>query len=303
MSTERVDKAWQSKGLQGYSTEAIVGTLGHYGVPAAEGDFKQLAESSWPTDIGLQWSQKWKGTGPFKPFPFAAADELWRRWLPERVSPRALSDALAELLKSLASLLDGKKDAPVDAAFEGMRAVRQKVPTDEKGLPQLAFIERALGVFNEKVAEMFDSMAETLAKSGHVGHAEAFADLEEFLLPDRRGIATAIVRASKGERDPAIADLEKVTTDSARGPLSRLLAVDGLIHLGAFPQATTQARAMMMQAEKDKDIHLAIDLTARLEHVYKATGDRGSLQALAQDAARLNAMHDEMHPGHRHRHK
>jgi hypothetical protein len=303
VSTERVDKAWQSKGLKEYSTEAIVGTLGHYGIPAAEGDFRKLAESSWPPDIGLQWSQKWKGTGPFKPFPFAAADELWRRWLPDRVAPRALSDALAELLRSLALLLDGKKDAPVDAAFESMKAVRQKVPVDDKGLPQLAFVERALGVFNQKVAEVFDSMAEGLAKAGHVGHAEAFADMEEFLLPDRRGIATAIVRASKGERDPAIADLEKVTTDTARGPLSRLLAVDGLIHLGAFPQATTQARALMLQAEKDKDIHLAIDLAARLEHVYKATGDHASLQALAQDAARLNAMHDEMHPGHRHRHK
>jgi hypothetical protein len=174
---------------------------------------------------------------------------------------------------------------------------------DDKGQPQVAFIERGLGVFNEKIAEMFDSMAEALAKAGHVGHAEAFADLEEFLLPDRRGIATAVVRASKGEREPAIADLEKVTTDTARGALSRLLAVDGLIHLGAFPQATAHARTQMMQAEKDKDIHLAIDLAARLEHIYKTTGDRGSLQALAQDAARLNAMHDEMHPGHRHRHK
>ena len=303
MSTERVDKAWQSKGLQGYSTEAIVGTLGHYGVAVAEGDFRKLAEGAWPTDIGLQWGQKWKGTGPFKPFPFAAADELWRRWMPDRVAPRDLSESLSELLKALAGLLDGKKDAPVDAAFERMKAVRQKVPVDDKGQPQLAFIERALGVFNEKVAELFDSMAETLAKAGHVGHAEAFAEFEEFLLPDRRGIATAIVRASKGERDPAVADLEKVITDSARGPLSRLLAVDGLIHLGAFPQAAAQARALMMQAEKDKDIHLAIDLAARLEHVFKATGDRASLQALTQEAARLNAMHDEMHPGHRHRHK
>jgi hypothetical protein len=302
VSTERVDKAWQSKGLQGYSTEAIVGTLGHYGVPMAEGDFRKLAESIWPQDIAVQWSQKWKGTGPFKPFPFAAAEELWRRWTPDRVAPRDLSEGLAQLLAALTTLLAGNKDAPVDAAFERIKTVRQKVPVDDKGLPQLAFIERALGVFNEKVAELFDSMAESLAKAGHTAHAESFANLEEFLLPDRRGIATAIVRASKGERDPAIADLEKVTTDSSRGPLSRLLAVDGLIHLGAWPQATTQARALMMQAEKDQDIHLAIDLAARLEHVYKSTGDRAALQELSRDAARLNAMHDEMHPGHKHRH-
>jgi hypothetical protein len=145
-------------------------------------------------------------------------------------------------------------------------------------------------------------MAESLAKAGHIGHAESFAETEEFLLPDRRGIATAIVRASKGEREPALADLEKVTTDSARSPLSRLLAVDGLIHLGAWPQAIAQGRAMMMQAETDKDIHLAIDLAGRLEHVYKSTGDRAALQELARDMARLNAMHDQMHPGHKHRH-
>ncbi len=302
MSTERVDKAWQNKGLEGYSTEAILGTLGHYGVPVAEADFKKLAESSWPQDIGLEWGKKWKGTGPFKPFPWAAAEELWRRWVPERLAPHEFSEALAQLMSSLTSLLQGRQDAPVSAAFERMNAIRQRTPKDDKGQPLMAFIERALSGFDEKVAEMFDSLAEALAKAGHMQHAEAFAEFEEFLLPDRRGIATAIVRASKGERDAAVADLEAVTAETARTPLSRLLAVDGLIHLGAWPQATARARPMMMQAEKDGDIHLAIDLCARLEHIFKATGDRAGLEALAPDAARLSEMHDRMHPGHRHRH-
>ncbi|MFL5343682.1 MAG: hypothetical protein ACJ8AT_02765 [Hyalangium sp.] len=301
MSTERVDKAWQNKGLEGYSTEAILGTLGHYGVPVAEADFKKLAESSWPQDIGVEWGKKWKGTGPFKPFPWAAAEELWRRWVPERLAPHEFSEALAQLMGSLTSLLEGKQDAPVAAAFERMNAIRQRTPKDDKGQPLMAFIERALGGFDEKVAEMFDSMAETLSRAGHVQHAEAFAEFEEFLLPDRRGIATAIVRASKGERDAAVLDLETVTADTARTPLARLLAVDGLIHLAAWPQATARARPMMMQAEQDGDIHLAIDLCSRLEHIYKATGDRAGLEALAPDAARLSQMHDQMHPGHRHR--
>jgi hypothetical protein len=183
-----------------------------------------------------------------------------------------------------------------------MKAIRQRMPLDEKGQPQLAFVERALGGFDEKVAEMFDSMAEVLAKMGQTAHADAFAEFEEFLLPDRRGIATSIVRANKGERDPALTDLEAVSVDTSRTPISRLLAVDALIHLGAWPQAVARARPMMLQAEKDGDIHLAIDLCARLEHVYKATGDRAALQDLASDAARLNAAHDHMHPGHRHRH-
>ncbi|WP_224365860.1 hypothetical protein [Hyalangium versicolor] len=301
MSTERVDKAWQSKGLEAYSTEAITGTLGHYGAPVAEADFQKLAESSWPQDIGLEWGKKWKGTGPFKPFPWAAAEELWRRWVPNRLAPHEFSHGLAELMGSLTTLLQGKQDAPVGAAFERMKAIRQRMPLDDKGQPLLAFVERALGGFDEKVAEMFDSMAEALVKAGHAGHADSFAEFEEFLLPDRKGIATAIVRASKGERDAGIVDLENVTADTARTPLARLLAVDGLIHLGAWPQAVARARPMMLQAEKDGDIHLAIDLCARLEHVYKATGDRGGLQALAPDAARLSEMHDRMHPGHRHR--
>jgi hypothetical protein len=296
-----VDKAWQNKGLEGYSTEAILGTLGHYGVPVAEADFKKLAESSWPQDIGLEWGKKWKGTGPFKPFPWVAAEELWRRWVPERLAPHEFSEGLAELMSSLTALLGGKQDAPVAGAFDRMKAIRQRMPMDDKGQPLVAFVERALGGFDEKVAEMFDSMAEALAKAGHAQHADAFAEFEEFLLPDRKGIATAIVRSSKGERDAAVVDLENVTAEATRTPLSRLLAVDGLIHLGAWPQVVARARPMMLQAEKDGDIHLAIDLCARLEHVYKATGDRAALQALAPDAARLSEMHDRMHPGHRHR--
>jgi len=302
VSTERVEKAWQSKGLQGYSTEAILGTLGHYGVSVVEADFRKLAETGWPQDIALEWGKKWKGTGPFKPFYYAAAEELWRRWVPERLAPPEFAVALAELMAALTSLISGKQDAPVQAAFDRMKAVRQRMPLDEKGQPQLAFVERALGGFDEKVAEMFDSMAEVLAKTGHTAHADAFAEFEEFLLPDRRGIATSIVRANKGERDPALAELEAVSVDTSRTPISRLLAVDALIHLGAWPQAVARARPMMQQAEKDGDIHLAIDLCARLEHVYKATGDRAGLQDLSSDAARLNEMHDRMHPGHRHRH-
>jgi hypothetical protein len=302
VSTERVDKAWQNKGLEAYSMEAILGTLGHYGVPMAEADFRKLAEASWPQDIGVEWSKKWKGTGPFKPFAFAAAEELWRRWVPDRLAPHEFSSALAELMGSLTSLLEGKPEAPVTAAFERMKDVRQRTPKDDKGQPLMAFVERALGGFDEKVAQMFDSMAEALVKAGHAAQAEAFADFEEFLLPDRRGIATAIVRASKGERDAALADLENVSADAARTPLSRLLAVDGLMHLGAWPQAVARARPMMMQAEKDGDIHLAIDLCARLEHIYKATGDREQLAALGPDLARLSEMHDRMHPGHKHRH-
>ena len=94
----------------------------------AEADFSKLAESSWPQDIGLEWGKKWKGTGPFKPFPWVAAEELWRRWVPERLAPHEFSDGLAGLMSALTALLEGKQDAPVAAAFERMKAIRQRMP-------------------------------------------------------------------------------------------------------------------------------------------------------------------------------
>ncbi|ABF91121.1 hypothetical protein MXAN_1453 [Myxococcus xanthus DK 1622] len=303
VSTQRVDKSWQQKGLKEYSTEALLGTLGHYGIAVGEDDFRKLAETAFPLGIAQQWRPQWKGTGPFKDFAVAAAVELWSRWLPDRVAPMEMADTLANLMQQLSFLLGGRQDAAVDAAFEKMNAVRAKMPLDEKGAPQERFMREALAPFTEKQAEIFDSLAEALASSGHVGHAESFADLEEFLLPDRRGISRAIVRAAKGELQPATEDMVKLTEDTERSPIARLLAVDGLIHIKAHGQAAAAARTLLAAAENGGDLHLALDLVPRLEHVYKAQNDRESLLELMGISERLEAAHDKIHPGHRrHRH-
>ncbi|NMO15852.1 hypothetical protein HPC49_15740 [Pyxidicoccus fallax] len=294
-----MDKAWQQKGLKEYPTEALLGTLGHYGLPVNEEEFRKLAETSFPLGIAQQWREKWKGTGPFKDFAVAAAVELWRRWLPDRVAPMEMAETLNGLMSALAHLLNGKQDAPVAEAFEKMNAVRARMPLDEKGAPQERFMREALAPFTEKQAEVFDSLAEALASSGHTAHAEAFADLEEFLLPDRKGIAKAMVRAARGEVDAATDELVKFTEDTQRAPISRLLAVDGLIHVKAHGRAAAAARTLLDQAEKANDIHLALDLVPRLEHVYKAQNDREALLELMTISARLEATHDKMHPGHR----
>lgn len=306
MSKERVEKGWQSQGLGKYSTEAILGTLGHYGITVTEEDFRQLAEKGYPLSIGSEWAQKWKGTGPFKPFPFAAAQELWRRWVPDRVAPHELSEALAELMGTLMSRLQGSQgaDAQGASAFEKMNALRSRIPVDDKGAPLVGFIEEALGVFNERIVEQFDGLAEALAEGGFGEDAEAFADLEEFLLPERRGISKAIVRATKGDTSGAAADLTAIVGDASRAPITRLLGVEGLIHIEAHAEAASSGRALLAEAEKSGDIHLALDLVPRLEHVYKALNDRTALAELARDAARLEAEHDRLHPGHRgHRHR
>jgi hypothetical protein len=303
VSTQRVDKAWQQKGLKEYSTEALLGTLGHYGLPVGEEDFRKLAETTFPLGIAQEWRPKWKGTGPFKDFMVAAAVELWRRWLPDRVAPMELADTLTGLMHACALLLDGKQDAPVAAALEKMNGLRSRMPLDERGAPQERFMREALAPFTEKQAEVFDSLAEALASAGHTAHAESFADVEEFLLPDRKGISRAMVRAARGELDGATDDLAKLTEDTSRSPIARLLAVDGLIHVKAHGRAAAAARTLLESAEQGGDLHLALDLVPRLEHIYKAQNDRESLLDLMRISERLETAHDKIHPGHRrHRH-
>ncbi len=299
VSTDRVDKAWQRKGLKDYSTEAIIGTLGHYGVQVSEADFRQLAEKKYPGSIAEGWMPQWKGTGQFAPFPYAAAGELWRRWLTDRAAPYDLSEGLAQLMGSLGQLLQGSQQAPVGPAFERMNELRKRLPVNDKGEPDPGFMQEALRVFDERAARAFDDLAEMLAKAGHAGHADAFADLEEFLLPDRRGVSRSIVRAARGERDAALEDLQKVATDGSRTPLSRVLAVDGLLHLGSNDKVVAVGRPLLEEAERIQDWHLALDVVARLEHAHKQLGDRSALSALANDRARVEKAHDEAHPGHR----
>ena len=65
--TARVDKQWKDKGLTTYSTESILGTLGHYGLTIDEASFKASATSRFPLDLAMDWKPKWKGTGQFAP--------------------------------------------------------------------------------------------------------------------------------------------------------------------------------------------------------------------------------------------
>jgi hypothetical protein len=299
VSTDRVDKAWQRKGLKDYSTEAILGTLGHYGVQVSEADFKQLAEKVYPSGIAEQWLPTWKGTGQFAPFPFAAAGELWRRWTNGRLAPYEFSESIAQLMGVLGQLLQGQKQAPVAAAFERMKDVRQRVPINDKSEPEPSFMQEALRVFDERAARAFDDLAEMLVRAGHTEYADTFADLEEFILPDRRGVAKPIIRAAKGERDAALEELQTVVKDGGRTPLSRVLAVDALLHLGANDKVAAVGRPLLEEGERIQDWHLALDMVARLEHAYKQLGDGTSLAAIAQDRARIEKAHDEAHPGHR----
>ena len=94
----RVDKQWKDKGLGGYSTEAILGTLGHYGVAYDEAGFKAAAAEKFPLELAMDWKSKWKGTGQFATFPYTAANELYTRLLPDSPTPMKGATQLIELI-------------------------------------------------------------------------------------------------------------------------------------------------------------------------------------------------------------
>lgn len=299
MAADRVDKQWQKAGLEKYSTEAILGTLAHYGVSADEASFKELTREKYPLQVAHDWHGSWKGTGQFSKFPYAAASELFKRAWPDRLAPMDLALALAGLIEALQNLLDEVPDAPVGPAFEKVNALRPRLPEGEALENLMNEVVIQLG---EEGAERFDELAERLAKEGHVDDARDFAQLEEALLPERRGISTAVVHAAAGEKDQAIAQVEAVLADAGRSTESRVMAVDALIHFEDLPKATAAAEALLETAEKAQDFHLGLAVCERLGFLYEKQEKWQELEALSKRAQALADAHDKAHPEHAHHH-
>jgi hypothetical protein len=302
--SERVDKGWMGKGLQHYSDEAIVGTLGHYGLKVDAAAFRAMADGgASPVRIAAQWLEGWKGTGQFARFPVAAAEVLWRRWLPERATPGEFLEKLSGLLVQLERLLGGKgAQAALDAAFGEVDAVVGRVPQKD-GARDQAFFEESFAFVPKQQLEAFDALGETLAKRGHGDVARRFTALEEALLPDRAGIASAVVRAALGEKTEAVDALKELTSPK-HATDRRLFAVDALIHLGELAPAREGGEALLDESEKARDWHRAMDVAARLEHVYKQQNDRTAHEGLLARARTIEVEHAKDHPnhgrGHRH---
>lgn len=296
---DRVDKNWQKSGLTSYSTEAILGTLAHYGAQVDESKFKELAKAAYPLGIASRWHEAgWKGTGQFAKYPFAAAQELWKRWLSDRILPSQFGEALGKLIVSLTGLLANRADANVGGAFRDFEAIKPRIPVKDGGAEE-AFVEEGMALLGEDMIRVFDELAERLAQGGHVEDAKQFAQIEEFLVPTRAGVVTAIVRAAAGERDAALADLDKISTDGSRDGFVRLSAIDGLIHLGS-EKARTAAEALLDEAEKKEDHHLAMGTIDRLAHVLGKTSDAKAMRALAERAEKIHEAHAKAHPHHHH---
>jgi hypothetical protein len=276
--------------------DAILGTLSHYGVSVSEAGYKELAKTNYPLSIALEWAESWKGTGQFSGFPLAASEELWKRLEPDRLAPWLLGERVGELVQQLDRMVDGAPDAKVGPAFEAVNALKPKIPM-ENGGAQRQFVAEAFDVFSEQFIRAFDGLAEKLAKEGHVEDAQAFAELEELLFPERAEVARAIVQAADGHWDVA----EKMLIARVQTPSlsdgAQVVAVDGLIHIHS-KAAEEHAARLLDAAEKAENHHLALAMVDRLAHLYRESHNRGALEALAARAEKLVAAHNKAHPNH-----
>ena len=267
--TARVDKQWKDKGLTTYSTEAILGTLGHYGVALDEAGFKATAVAKFPLELAIDWKPLWKGTGQFAPFPYAAANELFNRLLPALPAPMKTAHIVLDLIANGLKHVAGREDANLTAAFKNWDELVPKLPA--KGERRDAFL-RELVTFLESWAQTFNELPERLAKAGKKDEAMRFALVHEVLFADREGCMTALVRAQSGEREGAVADLTTWAQDTTRDVFARYSALDALFQLEEFEVAKSLGIAIFDAAAAEAKWGLADSIAHLLGHLVQKIG-------------------------------
>ncbi len=292
----RVDKTWKAKGLSGFSTEAILGTLNHYGITIDEAGFKAVAGEKYPLEIAGNWRGQWKGTGPFQQFPFAAANELSARYFPDRLTPMQLAATLIDATAEAARLVDGGA-SQVDQRLDALEAKKTALPPS--GPRRDAFNGELVG-FLDRFAEAFNAMPLALAKGGHKAQALRFAGVHEMLFPDREGAVTALVEAATGDRAAAVAKLQGRAGDGAVDLFARYAALDSLYQLEADDACAATGLGIFDEAAKTEHWTLADTIAHLLANVVQRS--KASDQAFtAEVVARLSRAHDAT-GGHGHHH-
>ncbi|MBL8940626.1 MAG: hypothetical protein JNM69_39140 [Archangium sp.] len=267
MATERVDKGWQQRGIDTYSVEAIIGTLAHYGVKTDEAAFKTLAGEGFPLGIAMRWHADWKGTGQFSRFPAAAAEELWRRWMPGQIAPTDVALAVINLIKDLAAAIDGKPDeGTLETRFKVVEAYLPSLPTGAERRD--LFIGEMIGAMSEWM-EPLDGMGEALTKKKLDAFADRFVLIEEALITQRAGISSAIVKAERGDRAGAVKTISDIANDPKRDVWNRLSAVDALFDFEENELAKKAALPLFDDAEKTKDLEFLSAIVERLAHLLE----------------------------------
>ena len=291
----RVDKQWKEKGLSSFGVDAILGTLGHYGVKFDEASFKAAAADKYPLELALEWNQSWKGTGQFQQFPFAAVNELFARLLPEKVTPQKVAVALMEVMSACALVTQGREDAKVDEAFGKIEPLASQLPP--AGDRRDAFLSELVS-YIEPVAKAFNELPVALAQQGKKGEALRLATLTEKLFEDRAGTVTAVVRALTGEREGAVTDLAAWAADAGREVYARYYALDALYQLDAFAALQANGLAVFDAAATEKKWSLADTIAHMLASLVRKT--ETSTEFIQQVNARLERAHAQTGGHHHH---
>ncbi len=257
MSGAKVDKQWATKGIDTYSTDAIVGTLAHYGVLLDEPGFVLLAKSHYPLDLAQAWHRSWKGTGQFAHFPAAAAEELWRRWCPGQIAPTDVALALVNLIRSAGSLLDNTPDGFLDAR---LRVVEAYLPSLPDGEAQTRFLAEVFFALGPDLSDELESLATELARAKHDALADRLAAIEEALVPVRAGLARVAVLAARGQREEALGQLKAFANPLPEDRYRRFAIVSELKRLEAFDDVAPLLVRVLEAAQAADDRALGADL-------------------------------------------
>lgn len=290
MSGDKVDKKWSEKGLGGYETAQILGTLKHYGVDVDETGFKTRAADAWPLQLAAEWQSQWKGIGPFKSFPAAAVEALWRRWLPEQAQPLDLVEALAQLMQALIALRKGD-GSKVEAGFAKVEETVKRIPPD--GDRRERFVAEVVMVMSSAM-QTLDLLAEALAKDSHVAEAARLVDLEESLFPVRKGVSRALIQAATGEAKAGSEALLAIAQDDGRDDYGRLAAVDALLHLDQSRPALTAVRGLLEKASASGDGDLFEALHGRLHQLSHGLTEEQDQRALVEAVEKAHRALDQL---------
>jgi len=263
MSADRVDKQWKEKGLEQYSTEAILGSLNHYGVKVDEPAFKALASEKYPLEIAGTWRGDWKGKGQFLQLPYAAAEELSRRLVPERVTPMRVAETVTKLVAALARSLEDEL-VEVGDAFAAFDAQRAALP--EPGERRDVFLTAFVSLIDQ-IGNAFSNLPKVLAQKGKTDVALRFAEVQETLFPERKGCVTALVRSFGDDRDGALKELVAMVGDPQRDFFGRYGALDALHEAGGDEQVMRLGPAFCDEAIAANEWRLADTAVHMLAHV------------------------------------
>ncbi len=243
MSAERVDKKWQEKGLEKYSTEAILGTLAHYGVSLDEPSFRELAKVKYPMMMAAEWSTKWKGTGQFAKFLPMAIGALWTRWLSGELTPEAIG---VPLLGAMRGLVEGDEKT-TDKAFELLEKELPRLPAGDRRTIFMQELEPWLDASRLSLEGLIDD----LAQKGKVDKAQRLAGVSDQLFPDRKDVVKAVLDARTADPAAAKTALTAIARDAGRPDMVRLAAIDALVPLEGGPDAFDVVEQLQEKAVKE----------------------------------------------------